>query len=305
MSGRLAASAVGMGLIGMVMFAGTLPATRLALLGFEPVFVTSGRAVLAAILAGTLLLVTRARRPRGREFGQLAIVAVCLVCGFPLFTGLAMLTVDAGHGGVVLAIMPLATAIAGAVVGGERLPPAFWVLSVFGGGIVFVFTMSRAGWVLAPGDGFLVLAAIVAGFGYAVSGVMARQRPGWTVTAWALVLSLPATIAVSVWSAPAAWPDEPAAVAGFAYLGIVSMFLGFVFWNVAMAMGGIAKIGQIQLLQPFVTIAMAAAVTSETLDPVELVFAAAVVVVVAAAQRVRVRQKAPAVAAPGEDRLVA
>ncbi|GAB5378516.1 MAG: DMT family transporter [Acuticoccus sp.] len=299
MSGRVAASAVGLGLIGMVMFAGTLPATVLALDGFGPVFIAAGRAVVAAALSGALLVVTRQRWPRGREIGQLVLIAACLVIGFPLFSGLAMQTVGAGHGGVVLAIMPLATAIAGAVVGGERLPPAFWALSVCGAAIVSVFTLSRAGWSLSPGDGFLVIAAALAGLGYATSGVMARSRPGWSVTAWALVISLPFTIPVSAMSMPAVWPQSGAAVAGFAYLAIVSMFLGFVFWNVAMAMGGIAKVGQIQLLQPFVTIAMAAVVTHETLNAVELAFAAAVVVVVAAAQRVRVRE-APAAIAPAE-----
>lgn len=291
------ATAVVLGTIGMVMFAATLPATILALEGLGPVFITAGRAVLAGVLSAGLLLACRVARPRGRELWLLTAISLCLVGAFPLFTGLAMQTVGAGHGSVVLAIMPLATAVAATVVGGERPGLAFWLFCVVGALIVFVFTMSRAGWQIEPGDVFLVLAAACAGLGYASSGVLARTMPGWTVIAWALTFSLPVTILVSVLSAPAEWPDSPSVWLAFVYLGAVSMFLGFVFWNVAMAMGGIAKIGQIQLMQPFVTIAIAAVVTAEHLDPLEIAFAAAVVVVVAAAQRLRVSRSEPVPAA--------
>lgn len=285
------ALAIVLGTIGMVMFAATLPATVLALEGLSPVFITAGRAVLGGVLAAGLLLLFRVPRPRGREFLRLAGICACLVCGFPLFTGLAMQTVGAGHGSVVLAVLPLATAVAASVVGGERPGAAFWLFCVVGAAIVLVFTLSRAGWRVEAGDVFLLLAAASAGLGYALSGALARTRPGWTVIAWALTLSLPATILVSILSAPAVWPTAPSVWAGFVYLGAVSMFLGFVFWNVALAMGGIAKIGQIQLLQPFVTIAIAAVTTAEAIDPQEVAFAAAVVLVVAVAQRLRVTRK--------------
>lgn len=285
------ASAIVFGLIGMMMFAGTLPATVLALDGMGPIFITAGRAVLAGVLAGALLALFRVPRPRGRDLAQTAAIALCLVVAFPLFTGLAMQTVGAGHGGVVLAIMPLATACAAALVGGERPGLAFWLFCLLGALIVLIFTMSRAGWQIAPGDVFLLAAAACAGFGYAYSGVLSRTRPGWTVTAWALTLSLPFTAVASLVSRPAVWPSSPAVWLSFVYLGVVSMFLGFVFWNAALARGGIAKVGQIQLLQPFATIAIAAVVTTEHLDPLEIVFAAAVVVVVTIAQRLRVSRK--------------
>jgi len=283
-------TAVTLGVVGMVMFAATLPATILALDGFGPGFITAGRAVLAGILSAALLAACGIPRPRGRALGLIAVIMVCLVGAFPLFTGLAMQTVGAGRGSVVLAIMPLATAVAATIVGGERPQAAFWLFCIAGAVIVFVFTISRAGWQIAAGDVYLVLAAACAGLGYAASGALSRTMPGWAVIAWALTFSLPVTIAISVLTAPTTWPTAPSVWAGFVYLGAVSMFLGFVFWNMAMAMGGIAKIGQIQLMQPFATIAIAALVTSERLDLQEILFAAAVVVVVAAAQRMRVRR---------------
>ncbi len=294
--------AIVFGLIGMILFAATLPATVLALEGMGPVFITAGRAVLAGILAGSLLALFRVPRPRGRALAQTAVIALCLVVGFPLFTGLAMQTVGAGHGGVVLAIMPLSTACWAALVGGERPGLAFWLLSLLGALIVLVFTMSRAGWQIAPGDVFLLAAAASAGLGYTYSGVLSRSRPGWTVTAWALTYSLPFTGAVALFSRPEVWPASPSVWLSFVYLGIVSMFLGFLFWNAALARGGIAKVGQIQLLQPFATIAIAALITTEKLDPLEIVFAAAVVFVVAIAQRLRVgRKDEPAAVIPARE----
>lgn len=283
-----AVPAVFLGVVGMTMFAATLPATRLALVGFNPVFITAGRAVLAALIAASFLAAARVAPPRGADIRHLAAIALCLVVGFPLFTGLAMVHVGAGHGGVVLAIMPIATALAARIVGDERPGTAFWLLGAAGAAIVLVFVLSDSGWRLGPGDLFLVAAALSAGFGYALSGRLARTMPGWAVIGWALVMSLPATVPATALSAPAAWPHSVAAWAGFVYLGAVSMFLGFVFWNAAMARGGISKIAQIQLLQPFVTIAIAALVAAEPVEGRQIAFAAAVVVVVAAAQRLRV-----------------
>ena len=283
------ASAVVLGIIGMVMFAATLPATRLALEGLSPLFVTAGRAVLAAALSAGLLAFCKIPRPRGGALLFTAAVSLCLVIGFPLLSGLAMTFVGASHGGVVLAIMPIATASAAVLVGNERPSLAFCLLSLVGAALVLGFTLSESGLVLEPGDLFLLAAAVTAGFGYAFSGKLARSVPGWSVIAWALLFSLPLTLTLSVISAPAEWPTAPSVWAGFVYLGAVSMFLGFVFWNAAMALGGIAKIGQIQLLQPFVTIAIAAVVGGEVIRVREVGFAVAVVLVVMAAQRTRVR----------------
>ncbi|MEO1104477.1 MAG: DMT family transporter, partial [Pseudomonadota bacterium] len=164
------AFAIVLGLIGMTMFAGTLPATRVALEGLGPGFIAMGRAVVAASAAGIALALLQPGRPRGGDMWGIAAISICLVAGFPLFTGLAMQTVGAGHGGVVLAILPIATAVAATIVGGERPGIPFWILGAVGAALVLVFTLSDSGWRVEPGDVFLLCAAISAGFGYAFSG---------------------------------------------------------------------------------------------------------------------------------------
>ena len=280
-----------LGLVGVAIFAGTLPATRLAVVSLAPEFVAFGRAVVAGILAAVALALTRQRRPRGREFAILAAIALCLVVGFPFFSGLAMERVPASHGGVVLAVLPLGTAIAATLFGAERPGLVFWGLSIAGGALVLLYALSGAGWTLLTGDLFLLSAAASAALGYALSGRLARTMAGWAVISWALVIMLPATALASWLSAPDVWPTSPVVWSAFAYLGAGSMFLGFFFWNNAMARGGIAKIGQLQLLQPFMTIAIAALFTAEAFVVRDLGFAALIVVVVAFAQRAKVRRR--------------
>ncbi|MEM8855595.1 MAG: DMT family transporter [Pseudomonadota bacterium] len=282
-----------MGTIGVAMFAGTLPATRLALEGFDPVFITFARAFFAGVAATTLLVLTGRARPTKADVPQFAAIALCLVVGFPLFTGLAMEHVPASHGGVVLAILPLGTAIAAAVVGGERPGKAFWAVSALGGLVVLVFSLSDSGWAVRWGDVFLVAAAASAALGYALSGRLTRRMPGWVVISWALVLSLPFSAIGSLATLPEVWPTAGHVWAGLAYLSLVSMLLGFFFWNTALALGGVAKIGQLQLLQPFFTLAIAALVAGEVFQIRQAAFAVAVVVIVATAQRLRVAGAPP------------
>lgn len=281
--------AAALGFIGMAMFAGTLPATRLAVVAFEPAFITAGRAVLAGVLAAAVLLATRNPMPPRSDWPSIAILSLCLLIGFPLFTGLAMLYVPANHGAVVLAILPLATACAAALVGGERPGPVFWLLSIVGGALVLAFSLSESGWILVAGDALLLAAAASAALGYALSGRLSRRMPGWAVVSWALVFSLPFSIAATVLLAPPVLPNDLAAWAGFAYLGVFSIFLGFFFWNAAMGIGGIAKIGQLQLLQPFLTMMFATLVAEEALEARLFGDATVVVLIVAAAQRLKVR----------------
>lgn len=277
-----------LGFVGVAIFAATLPATKIALLELEPDFIAFGRAVFAGVLAALALGLVRQPPPTLRQVPLLLVIAACVVFGFPYFTGLAMVHVPASHGGVVLAVLPLATAVAAALVGGERPGLLFWLVSVGGGAIVLVYSLSGAGWSLLWGDLYLLAAAASAALGYALSGRLARTMPGWAVISWALVLALPATLVASLASAPAAVPSSPAVLLAFAYLGAGSMFLGFFFWNRAMARGGIAKIGQIQLLQPFLTIAIAALVASERVALRDVGFALVIVAAVAVAQRLKV-----------------
>ncbi|MEM6762949.1 MAG: DMT family transporter [Pseudomonadota bacterium] len=284
-------TAIFLGFVGMLMFAATLPATRIALDGLSPAFITSGRAVVAAGIAGALLVVTRTPIPSKADVLNLGAIALCLVCGFPLFTGLALQTVGASHGGVVLAILPIATAGAATLLGSERPSPRFWALGAIGAAVLLLFTLSSAGWTVQLGDIFLLFAAASAAFGYAVSGTLSQTMKGWRVIAWALVLALPATVSFSVVFAPSQWPTAPWVWGGFIYVSVFSMFVGIVFWNGAMALGGISKIAQIQLLQPFFTIAIAAVFVGEALEARQIGFALVLVLIVAAAQRARVARR--------------
>jgi drug/metabolite transporter (DMT)-like permease len=213
----------------------------------------------------------------------------CLITGFPAFTALAMVTVPAGHGGVVLGILPLGTAIAATLVSGERPSLGFWLVGLVGAALVGAFTLRQAGGLhLSAGDVFLVLAVVSAALGYTVSAMLTRRRPGWEVVSWMLALSLPVTL-------PAAWlfaPSGPAAVPaasgwGFGYVTLFSQYVGFFFWNAGLALGGIARVGQVQLLQTFVTLAIAATVNGETVGPETIAFALAVALVVLAGSRMR------------------
>ncbi|MFN4170909.1 MAG: DMT family transporter [Pseudorhodobacter sp.] len=277
-----------LGFCGVVIFGGTLPATRIALEGFSPLFIMFARALIATGAAGLALIVLR-RRPPLAEWRALLIVAATLVFGFPGFLNVAMQTVPAAHGGIVLGVLPLLTAGIAALIGGERPGPAFWGWSLAGAALVIAFTLRGSGMVPGPGHLWLFCAAVVTSLGYVVSGKLARTRPGWEVIAWALVLALPVTAGGTwaLWDSGIGTPGQ-AALGAMAYLGLGSMFAGFIFWNRGLAMGGIARVGQVQLLQVFVTLAIAALLLGEALTPAMLGFAAAVAFTVWKGSRARI-----------------
>jgi len=282
-----------LGLVGVVIFGGTLPATRLATpeLGFG--FLAAGRAAGAGLMALAALTALRRPVPDGRTLGVLALIAICLVWGFPLFSGFAMTRASSSHGGVVLAVLPLATALAGAWLGGERPSRRFWTFAALGAALVLSFALWRGdGGTTGVGLGDLSLLASVASasIGYALSARLARTMPGWEVISWAVVLSLPLSLPVAVRLAPL----EPAAVsaaswAAFAYVTAMSQYVGFFAWNAGLALGGVARVSQVQLLQSFVTLAIAALLLAEPIDAPTIACAAAVVAVVALGRRERAR----------------
>lgn len=277
-----------LGTLGVVIFGGTLPATRVALTVFSPWFVTTGRAAFAAIAAIALLLLLRKRFP-GRDAGALFVAGLLLVFGFPIFSSVAMQTVPASHGGVVLGILPLTTSIFAALIGGERPSPLFWICGVAGAAIVITFAMRDNGFSLSSGDLWLFLAALSASLGYVVSGKLARDMPGWEVICWALALTAPMSIPAAILS----WQPEFAsadshAILSFFYLSFGSMFLGFFAWNVGLGMGGIARVSQVQLLQAFVTLAISALLLGERVTGETVLFALAVMAVVAIGRKARI-----------------
>jgi len=278
-----------LGFVGVVIFGATLPATLVALTGFDPAFITFGRAFLAGLASGLVLLVARKRFPRG-DLAAFAMIGATLVFGFPGFVNVAMQTVPASHGGIVLGVLPLLTAVFAALIGGERPGPAFWLWGVAGAALVLAFTLRGGG--IDPGIGhvWLLFAAVVSAFGYVVSGKLARHLPGWEVIAWTLVLCLPLTGLGSLWAWAVGGVHAPpvAAIWALAYLAFGSMFAGFFFWNAGLAMGGIARVGQVQMLQTFVTLGISAVLLGEEITPIMLAFACAVAAVVWLGRKARV-----------------
>ncbi|MBC7282831.1 DMT family transporter [Hoeflea sp.] len=276
------------GFIGVVIFGATLPATHIALEGFSPAFITFGRAAIAALVAGATLLIMRKRFPRQHALSLFA-AGVLLIYGFPGFSSVAMQTVPASHGGVVLGVLPLMTATFAALFGGERPGLAFWGWSIAGAALVMIFSLSGADIEPGIGDLWLACAALSASCGYVISGKLARTRPGWEVISWALVITAPLSLAGTAfaWESGISTPDA-GALAALLYLSLGSMFAGFIFWNWGMAIGGIARVGQVQLLQSFVTLGLSALILGETVTPVMLGFAIAVGVVVWCGRKAKV-----------------
>jgi drug/metabolite transporter (DMT)-like permease len=280
------------GLIGVAIFGLTLPLTRIAVAELDPLFVSLGRAVLAGTVSAAMLWWSGRPAPSRAQFGKLAIVAAGVVFGFPVLSTIAMRTAPAGHGAIVLALLPLATAAASVLFAGERPSAGFWLCGLAGSGAVLVFAglegaFSQIG--LGVADLLLVAAVIAAAIGYAQGGALSRDLGGWQVISWALVISLPVLAVALGLLAPgmnfrAGWP----AWASFLYVALGSQLVGFFFWNKGLALGGVARVGQVQLLQTFVTLAGAALLTGETIGWREVVFAVLVVAIVAIGRKMPV-----------------
>lgn len=276
----------GSGLLGVLIFSGSLPATRVAVGGFSPLFLTAGRAAIAALLGAALLLALRQARPRSGDLGSLAIVAIGVVVGFPLLTALALQHITAARSVVFIGLLPLATAIFGVLRGGERPRPAFWLFSCMGSALVAGFALLQGGGASLTGDLLMVAAIIVCGLGYAEGAALSRRMGGWQVISWALILSLPASGALALVTLPNVWTGIGASAwAGFGYVSVFSMLIGFVFWYRGLALGGIAGVGQLQLLQPFFGLLLAGLLLGEPVDWSMIVVTALVVCCVAGAKR--------------------
>jgi drug/metabolite transporter (DMT)-like permease len=281
------------GLLGVAVFGLTLPFTRLAVVDLDPVFVALGRALLAAIPAAAALAIARSPFPPRAVHGRLALAALGVVVGFPISATIAMTTAPASHGAVVLGVLPLATALAGTLRGGERPSSAFWGWAAAGSALVVVFALRAGGGALSAADGWLALAVVFAAFGYAEGAVVSRAIGGWQTISWILVLSTPILLPVVAWLAATTGIADARGPAwmGFAYVSFGSMFLGFLAWYRGLALGGTARVGQTQLLQGFFTLAGGWAIAGERFEPDALLFLAAVVAVVALGRRAAVQRR--------------
>ena len=266
-------------LAGVVGFSGSLPATRLAVTHLDPVTVGLGRAVVAAAVAALALALTRAPLPDRRTLPSLLVVAACVVVGFPLLCAFALEDLPAGRGAVVMAVAPLATAAFATLRGGERPGAWFWLTSAIGAGAVLTYVGATAGG-FGGSDLTLLVGSVMVGAGYAEGARLSRTRPGWQVIAWALVLSAPALVVITPW--PPRLDEVPwVASAAFAYVSLISMFLGFVAWYSGLARGGAARMGQLQLLQPFLTLLWSSWLLGEPWQPAAWWAAAVVVLCIA------------------------
>jgi len=279
-----------LGFIGMLAFAGTLPAARLAVATIDPWFLTFGRAALAGLVALVILAVARRPLPPQRTWASFAVGAAGVVYGFPLFSALALVSVPAAHGGVVLGILPLATAACAAILAHERPSMGFWLASAAGAALVVCFAFRNGGASSLVGGDLLLIGSIgSSAIGYTLLGRLSFRMSGWEVICWALVMSLPVAIPVAL----ALWPADianipPGAWAAFLYISLMSQLLGFFAWNAGLALGGIARVSQMQLMQPFVIVGLAALVNGEAIDVETLLFAAAVVATVMVGRAMRV-----------------
>ncbi len=274
------------GMAGVAIFSGSLPATRLAVTGFDPVFLTVARAAIAGGLALALLLVLRQKRPAAGDLLPLVVVALGVVVGFPLLTAYALETVTSARSVVFVGLLPLATAIFGVLRGGERPRPLFWLFSGLGSLLIAGFAAGQGLGATSTGDLLMLAAILVCGLGYAEGAALSRRLGGWQVISWALVLSLPVMAAVLVLRLPQSFAGvSPAAWGGLAYVSLFSMLIGFVFWYRGLAQGGIAAVGQLQLLQPFLGLTLAGLLLGEEVSPLMLAVTTGVVGCVAAARK--------------------
>jgi drug/metabolite transporter (DMT)-like permease len=285
----------GLGLLGVAIFALTLPMTRLAVGDasapqLPPAFVTAGRAALAGLLSIGYLRWVGATLPERRHWRALFVCALGTVVGFPLFLALALRHVDAMHAAVITGVLPLGTAVAAALFMRQRASIGFWVCAVIGCALVIAFAALQGQGRLSAADGLLLLAVASASVGYVAGARVSASLPAEQVICWVLVFSLPLTLPAMA----ATWPTDAAAVraaawGGFAYVTLFSMWLGFFAWYRGLVLGGVMRVSQVQLLQPFLALLAAVPLLGEKLEAATVGFALAVMAVVFIGKRMPVR----------------
>lgn len=279
------------GLLGVVIFGATLPATKLALPDFSPWFITFARALLAAFFAYSFLFF-KGKGLKHKQNLSIFLAGIFLIFGFPGFMALGLQTVPASHGGVILGCLPLATAIVASLIAAEPQSPLFWAVGILSAAVVVSFSLvnnsSGANSLhLEFGDLWLFAAVASASLGYVISGKLSRHMPGWEVICRALILNLPIiVIGTYLTFEPQFLSPSTTGFIALIYLALGSMLLGFFAWNTALAMGGIGKISQLQLLQPFITIYLSWLFISETISIFTIGAALCVVILIAISRKV-------------------
>ncbi|PHM51681.1 DMT family transporter [Xenorhabdus hominickii] len=266
------------GCLGVLIFSGSLPATKIAVMDFDPIFLTVARASIAGLFALIVLFIFKEKHPIYSQIVPLIIVALGVVVGFPLLTALALQHITSAHSIVFLGLLPLSTAIFGVWRGGEHPHPAFWIFSIVGSLLVMGFAFIQGVSASLAGDTLMLAAVLVCGLGYAEGAKLSRVLGGWQVICWALIISLPAMLIMTFMFMPNSFANVSTPVwISLVYVSLFSMLIGFIFWYRGLAQGGIAAVGQLQLLQPFFGLALSATVLGE---PVNLLMIAVTIGVI-------------------------
>ncbi len=282
-----------LGIIGVSAFGLTLPATRVVVPYLDPIFIGLGRAVLAALVSAILLFWFRQKIPNIKQIYQLLIVALGVVVGFPVFSSWAMQYVPASHGGVVLGVLPLATAAVGVLIGNERPSFSFWLVSVVGSCLVILYALIQGSGGIHMADLALLGAILSAAIGYAVGARLSKDIGGWQVICWALVLAFPFIVIPTINYAPESLSNiSVMGYASFLYLALVSQLFAFFVWYKGLSLGGIARVSQTQLLQPFITLFASALFLDEVIDTETMIFVFLIVSSVWVGKRMPIGQKA-------------
>ncbi len=279
-----------LGFMGVALFSLTLPVNRLIVPYFDPIFIGMGRSVVAAMVAIPILIFFKQSFPSLRQVKQLLLTSIGIITGFPVFTALAMQTVPASHGSVVIGLLPLMTAIFAVVLSNERPSIGFWMSAGVGALLVVTYSLLQGGMELHIGDIYLIIASFLGAFGYAMSGKVAKELGGWQVICWVNVLGLPFTLIAAWFLKPTSFTEIPSNMwIGFLYLALVSQLFGFFLWNKGLVLGGIARVSQTQLLQPFLSIVASILLLNEQIDFTTYFFAITVVIAIAVTRKMQVK----------------
>lgn len=272
--------------LGVLTFSGSLPATKVAVQAMSPLFLTSARAVIAAGLAAVCLIVLKAARPERRDIVSLIGVALGVVVGFPLLSAMALQHINSVHSIVFTGLLPISTTVFASLLGEKHPPRLFWLFSGLGGGCIILYALTQGFSVSPLGDLLMLAAIIVCGFGYAEGARLSRKLGGWQVICWALLVASPVMLALGVMT----WPGDLSVILwpawlSLGYVSLFSMLIGFIFWYRGLAMGGIAAVGQLQLMQPFLALILAACLLKEPISGAVVAVMIAIVACVAGARR--------------------
>ncbi|MFT4075841.1 MAG: DMT family transporter [Asticcacaulis sp.] len=272
--------------LGVLTFSGSLPATKVAVQAMSPLFLTSARAVIAAGLAAICLIVLKAARPEKRDIASLIGVALGVVVGFPLLSAMALQHIPSVHSIVFTGLLPISTAVFASLLGEKHPPKLFWLFSGLGGVCIIIYALTQGFSVSPVGDLLMLAAIIVCGFGYAEGARLSRKLGGWQVICWALLVAAPVMLALGVMT----WPNDLSVVhwpawLSLGYVSLFSMLIGFIFWYRGLALGGIAAVGQLQLMQPFLALILAACLLKEPISWAVVAVMVAIVACVAGARR--------------------